>query len=123
MPDPDRIPDAAARVLERVRSVADPRAGVEGFGSSIYAPAHADDVDVLVSEDDPARLAVALGLALLPTLPPRLHGIIDGTRVDVSVVTGDDELARRMRAGPRDAAMLAAQLRDHGRDEVFQAAW
>jgi hypothetical protein len=114
---------AAARVLERVRAVAAPGATVEAFGSSIYAPAHADDVDVLVSEDDPARLAIALGLARLPTLPPRLHGMLEGARVDVTVVTGDDELARRMRAGPRDAAMLAAQLRDHGRDEVFQAAW
>ena len=118
-----RATDAAARVLERVRAVADPRAVVEAFGSSVYAPAHADDVDVLVSDDDPARLAGALGLALLPTLPPRLHGVLEGSRVDISVVTGDDELARRMRAGPRDAAMLAAQLRDHGRDEVFQAAW
>jgi len=122
-PDGDRPSPAAARVLARVRAVAGPRAEVEAFGSSIYAPAHADDVDVLVSEDDPARLAAALGLTLLPTLPPRLHGVLEGTRVDVTVVTGDDEHARRMRAGPRDAAMLAAQLRDHGRDEVFQAAW
>lgn len=122
-PDGDRIPDVAARVLERVRSAADPRAAVEAFGSSIYAPAHADDVDVLVSGDDPARLAAELGLELLPTLPPRLHGVLEGTRVDVSVVTGDDDLGRRMRSGPRDAAILAAQLRDHGRDDVFQAAW
>ncbi len=122
-PDPDRLPDAAARVIERVRSAADPRAVVEAFGSSIYAPTHAEDVDVLVSGDDPGRLAVALRLVLLPTLPPRLHGVLDGVRVDVTVVSGDDEVARRVRSGPRDAAMLAAQLRDHGRDEVFQAAW
>ena len=122
-PDGDRPPDAAARVMARLRSVADPRAAVEAFGSTIYAPAHADDVDVLVSNDDPARLAGALGLALLPTLPPRLHGTLEGVSVDVTVVTGDDELARRMRCGPRDAAALAAQLRDHGRDEVFQAGW
>jgi hypothetical protein len=122
-PDGDGTPGATARVLERVRSVADPRAAVEVFGSSVYAPAHADDVDVLVSDDDPGRLAVELGLTLLPTLPPRLHGMLEGARVDVTVVTGDDDVARRMRSGPRDAAMLAAQLRDHGRDEVFQAAW
>ncbi len=122
-PDRDRSPDAAARVLARVRSVADPRAMVEAFGSSVYAPAHADDVDVLVTDDDPARLAAALDLTLLPTSPPRLHGALDGTRVDITVVTGDDDLARRMRSGPRDAAMLTAQLRDHGRDDVFQAAW
>src|SRR5262249_40545593 len=122
-PDGDRAAGAAARIVERVRSAADPRAVVEAFGSSVYAPAHADDVDVLVSDDDPARLAGALGLELLPTLPPRLHGLLDGVRVDVTVVTGDDEIARRMRSGPRDAAMLSAQLRDHGKDEVFQAAW
>lgn len=125
MTTPDRadVPGAAARVVERVRAVADSRAAVEAYGSSVYAPAHADDVDVLVCEDDPARLASALGLEQLPTLPPRLHGELDGVRVDVTVVRGDGELAERMRAGPRDAAMLAAQLRDHGRDEVFQAAW
>jgi hypothetical protein len=122
-PEHDRMLDAAVRVLACVRAASDPRAAVEVFGSSIYAPAHAEDVDVLVFGDDPARLAAALGLTPIPTLPPRMHGILEGVRVDVTVVTGDDDLARRMRAGPRDAALLAAQLRDHGRDEVFQAAW
>ena len=122
-PEQDRPPDAAARVLQRVRAAADPRATVEAFGSSIYAPAHADDVDVLVSNYDPGRLAVELALALLPTLPPRLHGMLEGSRVDITVVTGDTEVAKRMRSGPRDAAMLAAQLRDGGRDDVFQATW
>lgn len=122
-PDGDGTPSATVRVLERVRSVAAPQAVVEVFGSSVYAPAHADDVDVLVSDDNPGRLAVELGLTLLPTLPPRLHGMLEGARVDVTVVTGDDEVMRRMRSGPRDAAMLASQLRDHGRDDVFQAAW
>jgi hypothetical protein len=111
----------AARVLERIRAVADPRAVVEVYGSSVYAPAHAGDVDVLVSHDDPARLAAALGLAPIPTLPPRLRGTLDGIAVDVTIVNGDDDLARRMRAGPRDAALLAAHLRD--RDDAFQAAW
>src|SRR5689334_18994903 len=115
--------DVTARVLERVRAVADPRATVEAYGSSIYAPAHADDVDVLVSEDDPARLAAELGLTPIPTLPPRMTGVMEGTRVDVTVVTGDGELAQRMRCGPRDAAMLAAELHAHDRDDVFQAAW
>lgn len=114
---------AAARVLARVRAVADPRATVEAYGSSVYAPAHAGDVDVLVCNDDPARLAAALGLTAIPTKPPRMHGTLEGAQVDVTVVTGDDELARRMSAGPRDAALLAGNLREHGRDEVFQAAW
>jgi len=121
--EPERACHAAPRVLERVRAVADPRATVDAFGSTIYAPAHAEDVDVLVCDDDPARLAAALGLTPIPTTPPRLTGTLEGVEVDVSVVRGDDELARRMRSGPRDAAMLAAQLRDHGRDEVFQATW
>lgn len=119
----DRPSHVAARVLERVRAVADPRATVETFGSSVYAPLHAEDVDVLVSEDDPARLAAVLGLTQIPTLPPRLIGMLEGVRVDISVVTGDGEIARRMRSGPRDAAMLVAELHAHGRDEVFQAAW
>ena len=116
-------PTAAERVLARVRAVAAPAAVVEVYGSSVYAPAHASDVDVLVSDDDPARLAAALGLTPIPTTPPRMYGRLEGVDVDVTVVAGDSELARRMRAGPRDAALLAAHLRDHGRDEVFQAAW
>ncbi len=113
----------ADRVLARVRAVADPRAVVEAYGSSVYAPAHASDVDILVSNDDPERLAAALGLTQIPTLPPRMHGTLEGLPVDVTVVTGDDDIARRMRSGPRDAAAIATHLRDHGRDEVFQAAW
>jgi hypothetical protein len=119
----EHLSPAAAHVLARIRAVAAPRATVEVYGSSVYAPAFAEDVDVLVCDDDPARLSAALGLALLPTLPPRLSGALDGTKVDVTVVNGDDEVARRMAAGPRDAALLAQHLREHGRDEVFQAAW
>jgi hypothetical protein len=114
---------AAARVLARIRAVADPRAIVEAYGSSVYAPAHASDVDVLVSHDDPDRLADALGLTRIPTLPPRMHGTLEGAQVDVTVVNGDDDRAKHMRSGPRDAALIAAHLHDHHRDDVFQAAW
>ncbi|MBA3454942.1 MAG: hypothetical protein H0T42_17770, partial [Deltaproteobacteria bacterium] len=107
----DDPPTPADRVLARVRAVADPRAVIEAYGSSVYAPNHASDVDVLVSDDDPARLAAALGMTQLPTLPPRIHGTLEGMPVDITVVTGDGDLARRMRAGPRDAALLAGQLR------------
>jgi hypothetical protein len=120
---PEHLSPAAAQVLARLRAVLDPRATVEMYGSSVYAPAHAEDVDLLVCGDDPARLAAALELTVLPTLPPRLSGALEGTKVDITVVNGDDELARRMSAGPRDAAVLAQRLREHGRDEVFQAAW
>ncbi|MDQ3370730.1 MAG: hypothetical protein M3680_35380, partial [Myxococcota bacterium] len=119
----DQDSTAAARVLARIRAVADPRAVVEGYGSSIYAPAYAADVDVLVTDDDPARLAAALGLTAIPTTPPRMHGTLEGVPVDITVVTGEGDVARRMSAAPRDAALLTAHLRDHGRDEVFQAAW
>ncbi len=113
----------AERVLARVRAVADPRATVEAYGSSVYAPAHASDVDVLVSNDDPARLAAALGLTAIPTTPPRMYGELEGADVDITVVNGDNDVARRMSSGPRDAALIASQLRDHGRDDAFQAAW
>lgn len=108
-------------VLGRVQAAADAGATVELYGSSVYAPAHADDVDVLVINSDPARLAAALGVELLPTTPPRLTGELNGMSFDVTIVNGDDDLARRMRAGPRDAAMIAEKL--HGRDDAFQAAW
>ncbi len=113
----------AARVLARVRAVAAAGAVVEAYGSSVYAPAHASDVDVLVSHDDPARLAAALGLTPIPTEPPRMHGTLEGAAVDITVVNGDDEVARRMRAGPRDAELLVAHLRDHDRAAAFDAAW
>jgi hypothetical protein len=112
---------AAPHVLARIRAAADSRALVDLYGSVIYAPAYASDVDVLVSHDDAARLATVLGLELIPTRMPRLHGVLEGVEVDITVVNGDDDLARRMRAGPRDAAQLAIFLRD--RDDVFQATW
>ncbi|MBA2544020.1 MAG: hypothetical protein H0V17_30535, partial [Deltaproteobacteria bacterium] len=109
---------SADRVLARIRAVADPRALVDLYGSSVYAPGFAADVDVLITHDDPARLAAALGFELIPTAPPRLHGVIEGVSVDITVANADDVATR---SGPRDAAALVAQLGD--RDEVFQATW
>jgi len=114
---------STSSVLARVQSAASRRALVELYGSSVYAPDHAQDVDILVSWDDPVRLASRLGLELLPTTPPRLHGSIDGVSVDVIVVNGDGEHARRMRAGPRDAELIRQHLEAHDRNAVFQAAW
>ncbi len=108
----------ADRVLARIRAVADPRALVDLYGSSVYAPSCAADVDVLIVHDNAARLAAALGFELIQTAPPRLHGVIDGVPVDITVANGDD-LATR--SGPRDAAALVEQIGE--RHEVFQAAW
>lgn len=111
------------RVLDQIRAVAGQRAIVEPYGSSVYAPEHASDVDVLVSHADPDHLAHALGLTRIFTSPPRMSGELAGKKVDITVVNGDDARARSMRSGPRDAALLAAYLKDHDRDDVFQATW
>src|SRR5689334_20678087 len=94
---------AAPRILERIRTFAASRALVDLYGSVVHAPAYANDVDVLGSHDHAARLASALGLELIPTRMPRLHGTLEGVSVDITVVNGDDDIARRMRSGPRDA--------------------
>ncbi len=108
----------APEILARIREVADPRALVDLYGSSVYAPSSAADVDVLIVHDNPARLAQALGFELLPTTPPRLHGVILGVPVDITVAHGDDHA---MRSGPRDAAALVERIGD--RHAVFQSAW
>jgi len=110
-------------VLARVRAAAGVRALVDLYGSSVYAPLTAGDVDILVSHDEPMRLGAALGFEVIPTTPPRLHGVLEGVPVDISVVNGDNDLARNMRFGPRDATLLAERLRESGRDEEFQVTW
>lgn len=110
--------DEPARILARIREVADPRALVDLYGSSVYAPSSAADVDVLVVHDNPARLAEVLGFELIATAPPRLHGVIDGVPVDITVASGDDVATG---SGPRDAAALVERLGE--RDAVFQSAW
>lgn len=105
-------------MLARVRAAADPRATVEAYGSSVYAPAHASDVDILVVDDSPSRLATVLDLTLLPTTPPRLTGTLDGAQVDITIADAGDTMRR---AAPRDAARFVEQLGD--RAELFHAAW
>lgn len=106
------------KILDLIRAVADPRAVIEAYGSSVYAPAHAHDVDVLVTGDDADRLAGALGLTRIPTKPPKMTGVLEGMQVDITVVTEADS---HMRSGPRDAALLAQHLSE--RDDVFQTTW
>jgi hypothetical protein len=91
---------------------------VDLYGSAVYAPEHAADIDVLVSHKDARRLAAELDFELIPTIPPRVRGKLSGVSVDVRVVNGTSDEARRMRLGPRDAALLAAQ-----RTPAFDAAW
>ncbi|MFT3695092.1 MAG: hypothetical protein QM831_18285 [Kofleriaceae bacterium] len=110
-------------VLAQIRAAAGSRALVDPYGSSVYAPTHASDVDVLVSHADPDQLATALGLTRIFTNPPRMSGELAGKKVDITVVNGDDARAKAMRSGPRDAVMLAAYLHDYDRDAVFQATW
>ena len=105
-------------MLASVRAAAGPQALVDLYGSAVYAPDHAADVDVLVSHKDAARLAAELDFELIPTTPPRLRGELHGVDVDIRVVNGNTDHARRMRLGPRDAALLAAQ-----RTPAFEAAW
>lgn len=105
-------------MLARVRAAAGPQSLVDLYGSAVYAPEHAADVDVLVSHKDAVRLAAELDFELIPTHPPRLRGELDGVDVDIRVVNGTSEDARRMRLGPGDAARLAAH-----RTPAFDATW
>jgi len=127
-PSPPELP-ATARVIEQLRAAAgQPDLEIEAFGSSVYAPGAAADLDLLVRA--PAELAPplarALGLRALETDPPRLRGAIGGTAVDLMLVPPGapaDDRTRGLVAGPRDCALLAEHLRHHGRHAAFLAAW
>ncbi len=126
---PAEEPPASVRVIDRLRTAAGaPSLELEAFGSSVYAPGHAADLDLLVrgSADLAARLAAALGLRPLDTDPPRLRGEVAGTPVDLMFVppdAPDDRRTRGLLSGPADGAMLAGHLRDHGRHRAFLEAW
>jgi poly(A) polymerase len=132
-PSPPPAEAPALRVIEALRAAAgqpglEPEIQIEPFGSSVYAPGHAADLDLLVraSAEVAAQLARALGLRALGTDPPRLRGAIGGTAVDLMFVppgAPDDDRTRGLVAGPRDCALLAEHLRHHGRHHAFLAAW
>jgi poly(A) polymerase len=86
------------------------------FGSTVYAPAHARDLDLHVRTSEPARVSAALAehLGLVP-IGARLRGTLAGTRVDLDLGADD--------TGPRDAEKLVGHLRAHGRHDAFLATW
>lgn len=86
------------------------------FGSAVYAPPHARDLDLHVRTTEPARVMAALAERFdLVAIGTRLRGTIAGTRVDLDLGLDD--------SGPRDAAKLVGHLRAHGRHEAFLATW
>jgi endonuclease/exonuclease/phosphatase family metal-dependent hydrolase/2'-5' RNA ligase len=86
------------------------------FGSTVYAPAHARDLDLHVRTTDPARASAALAERLgLVAIGARLRGTLAGIRVDLDLGADD--------SGPRDAAKLLGHLRAHGRHDAFLATW
>jgi endonuclease/exonuclease/phosphatase family metal-dependent hydrolase len=105
-------PAGVARIVAVVRAAV-PGAAVVPFGSAVYAPACALDVDLLVaSSADAARIATRFGLRAAGT--DRWRGTIDGTPVDI--------LATTHRDGADDARALRDHLIHHGRYDAFVAA-
>ncbi|HEU0031919.1 MAG TPA: RNA repair domain-containing protein [Kofleriaceae bacterium] len=116
-PAPDPVTPVCARIATTLAAAGVHDARIEPFGSSVYAPGHARDVDIAIqtSEVERASAALATGVALRRA-GRSLRGRIDGTPVDV-IVTPDDD------PGPADARRLVEHLRDHGRHAAFLAAW
>ncbi|HLL23688.1 MAG TPA: hypothetical protein VK427_16230, partial [Kofleriaceae bacterium] len=99
---------------------------VSPYGSILYAPAFAADIDVLVETDLPVadfarELATIVDIAAAGS-DVHLRGTLDGHTVEVAVSSraAPDE---RVLAGPRDGAALLQHLRDHGRHAAFLALW
>lgn len=106
----DPTPASSARALAVVRKAV-PAARVEVFGSTVYVPEHAMDLDLSISGD-------VAGLAALPLRGAgegRWRGVIDGVAVDLVEDPGH--------VGVADAIALRDHLRAHGRDRAFSAAW
>lgn len=113
-PPPDRV--LHHDVIERVRATVD--VPVAAFGSAIYAPAHASDLDLLVRGDQTHIDQLVSTFDLAPAGVGRLRGEIDSVPVDV-IVTDEPRLV----ASAADATLLRDHLRGHGRHEAFAAAW
>lgn len=106
-----RARPADPAVLEAMRRVA-PAATLTVFGSMIYAPECASDLDVAVaSESDAARIASKLGFRAAGA--NHWRGELGGTHIDLLV--GGPETAD-------DARRLREHLEHHGRVDAFVAA-
>ncbi|MCW5807182.1 MAG: 2'-5' RNA ligase family protein, partial [Deltaproteobacteria bacterium] len=132
---PPAIEPVVAAVQASVRELAGDAAtvAIDVFGSAVYAPEHAADVDLILrtGSTPPHELAQLLadahGLALHGP-PWRLRGAIavppgPRRRVDLLVIAGDEIDAARWLAGPVEGRMLREHLELHGREAAFLAAW
>jgi poly(A) polymerase len=104
----------------------DASAAIEPYGSIVYAPEHARDVDVVV-EIDQAIDAFVAELSLLLEVSPagsptHLRCRIDNTAVELAIARRGDGDERAL-SGPRDGRALRQHLVDHGRYDAFLAAW
>lgn len=120
-----RYDDLIAQLREACQLV-DASSTVEPYGSIVYAPAHARDVDLVV-ETELAVEQFSAELAPLADLveagsASHLRGTVGNVAIELSISSrlAPDE---RMLAGPRDGKALRQHLLDHGRHEAFLAAW
>ncbi len=102
--DPPRL-DIAAPIVAALREAG--CSNVEAYGSAVYAPEHARDVDIQMRDAPPEVLGLRAAGA-------RWRGVIAGRAVDVT--TG-------VSSGPADARRLVERLAAHGREAAFRAAW
>jgi endonuclease/exonuclease/phosphatase family metal-dependent hydrolase/2'-5' RNA ligase/uncharacterized protein (UPF0248 family) len=121
----DRRHDAVIEKLRAAAELVDPTAAVSPFGSVIYAPSLARDIDVVVEIDQPVDAfagELASILEVAPTgSPAHLRGRLDDTTVELAIscrAVPDEQLL----AGPRDGAALLQHLRDHGCHDAFLTA-
>jgi len=125
-PEPERRHEPIVAQVVEAAQLVDATAIVQPYGSIVYAPAHASDIDVVVEIDQPVdvfagELATLLELAQVGA-PGHLRGTVGGRAVELSI-SSRAEPDERMLAGPRDGHALLQHLRDHGRHDAFLAMW